>query len=95
MASFGTPAAQLVMPMPYTVVQTMNDASWPHGTHAYWKSEYLDTVTGTVIDTLVSSAWPADAPRSEIHLRHLGGASPTAPPATRLTPTATPNGTSA
>jgi hypothetical protein len=72
--SFGRPAVPMVMPMPYTAVQAINDPAYPHGTQTYWKSTYLDALSSDAIDELINAAWPSGAPRSEIHVHHLGGA---------------------
>src|SRR2546428_193644 len=39
--NFGQPAFELVLPMPYTMVQQIQDEDAPFGSYWYWKSAYV------------------------------------------------------
>jgi hypothetical protein len=70
------PVADVIGPIPYVALQGMFDGSAPRGTQAYWKTEYLADLDGSVIDVLVERAGRlADLfPLSAMHLHHLEGA---------------------
>jgi len=70
----GRPVVDLIGPMPYCALQTMNDPSAPPGMQNYWKSQYLPALNDDVIDALVDGAVRMPAPFSMVHLHHLGGA---------------------
>jgi hypothetical protein len=53
---FDVPAADVVAPIPYTLLQALFDATSPPGTHAYWKTEYLADLTHEAVDVLVDAA---------------------------------------
>jgi FAD/FMN-containing dehydrogenase len=69
--SFGEPLADLVEPMPYTVLQS---ADAPSGLQNYWKSSYLDALTDEAIDTAVAHAPGMTSPLSSCYFEHLQGA---------------------
>ncbi len=50
------PAVDLIQPMPYTVFQTLFDASAPAGLRSYWRGEYLASLSDEAIDTFVEHA---------------------------------------
>jgi FAD/FMN-containing dehydrogenase len=72
--SFGRPLADLIVPMPYTTLQTASDAAYPSGRQNYWKSHYVDEVTDDVIATLIEHAPRMPSPLSSFYFQHLGGA---------------------
>jgi FAD/FMN-containing dehydrogenase len=69
--SFGEPLADLVGPMPYTVLQS---ADAPSGLQNYWQSSYLDALTDEAIDTAVAHASGMTSPLSSCYFEHLQGA---------------------
>ena len=73
---FGTPAADVIGPIPYTALQGMSDASAPRGIHTYWKTQYLADLGDDAIDVVVEHAaeMPNLFPLSGIHIHHLEGA---------------------
>lgn len=73
---FAEAEIDVVGPMPYTALQAMFDDAAPHGSHNYWKTAYLDELSGEVIETLVErcSGLRDLNPHSTLHLHHLGGA---------------------
>jgi FAD/FMN-containing dehydrogenase len=72
--SFGRPLADLVGPMPYTVLQTASDAAYPSGQQNYWKSHYIDEINAGAIDAIMEHAPRMSSPLSSFYLQHLGGA---------------------
>ena len=79
---FGPSAVDIVMPIPYTVLQALFDSTAPRGIHAYWKTEYLDDLNDAVIDVLVTQAAAMNglSPFTTIHVHHLEGAVRNPPP---------------
>ncbi|HUG83530.1 MAG TPA: FAD-binding protein, partial [Euzebya sp.] len=70
----GRPLIDLVDVRPYTALQSMVDATVPHGWHYYWKTANFRGLADDLIDTLVEHAsrirwtWPYAV------MFHLGGA---------------------
>ena len=52
---FGPPIADLVSPMPYTVVQTVIEALTPAGRQNYKKAHSLADLSGEAIDIMIDS----------------------------------------
>jgi len=77
----GTPAVDLVQPMPYTALQQMNDASAPHGRHYYAKAHQFTALSDDAIDVLVEHAATITSPFAHLGLYALGGAVSRAPAA--------------
>ena len=71
--AFGAPLLDLVRPLPYTFIQTVNDPYQLPGRPSYYKSTYLKEITDEVIDAVVDAA-NAMTPLSHIHFMTLGGA---------------------
>jgi len=71
---FGKPVADVVQPMPYTVLQSMLDEGAPAGLLNYWKSSYISGLTDAAIDTVLSYGARITSPLSAIHVHQLGGA---------------------
>lgn len=78
----GQPVADVIGPVPYTVLQSMFDGSAPPGLNTYWKTAYLDDLSESGIDQLVAHI--AELPElfdlSAVHLHHLEGAVGEQPP---------------
>jgi hypothetical protein len=74
MRQFGRPLLDLVKRRPYTDLQSMSDATAPHGWHYYWKSAGLRQLDDGVIATIVDHASRATSAWSSVDLFHLGGA---------------------
>jgi FAD/FMN-containing dehydrogenase len=79
---FAQPAADVIGPMPYTVLQKLFDDSAPRGLHSYWKSVYLDELTPDAVGMLADRATELSRlfPFSAIHVHHLEGAVSIQPP---------------
>jgi FAD/FMN-containing dehydrogenase len=71
---FGPPAADVIGPMPYPVLQSLLDESAPKGVQNYWKSAFLNDLDEATIQTLVAQSAAMRSPLSAIHLHHMEGA---------------------
>jgi FAD/FMN-containing dehydrogenase len=81
--TYGPPAVDLLGEMPYVELQSMLDASAPHGLHYHMKSANFADLCDTAIDDIVAGAARMASPLSAVHVHHLGGAvSRVAPDAT-------------
>jgi hypothetical protein len=69
----------LVMPMPYLVVQQLLDAGNPPGRPQYWKSDTLAEMSDGAIDTLVEHANRIASPFTVTVIEAKGGAIPRVP----------------
>ncbi len=81
--AIGTPAADLVGPIPYRGLQTIFDAAFPTGRRNYWKAGFLRGLDDAAIDVLVDGYSRAPSPYCALLLEHYGGA------ACRVAPEAT------
>lgn len=70
----GHPLLDLVRLRPYTELQSMFDATVPHGWHYYWKSTGLTGLDSDVIATMIDHAYRARSPHSYTILFQMGGA---------------------
>ncbi|MDP8991972.1 MAG: FAD-binding oxidoreductase [Actinomycetota bacterium] len=71
---FGPPAADLLHPMPYTVLQSMIDEANRPGLLNYTKAEWLRELSDEAVDALVEHAATVTSPMSQILLHQMGGA---------------------
>jgi FAD/FMN-containing dehydrogenase len=72
--AFGRPLADLIVPMPYTALQSGSDASYPDGQHNYWKSHFVDEIDDEVVAKITHHAKHMTSPLSSFYFQHLGGA---------------------
>jgi hypothetical protein len=70
----GPPVMDLVMPMPYLVVQQLLDAGNPPGRAQYWKSDTLREMSDGAIETLVEHGNRIASPFTVIVIEAKGGA---------------------
>jgi FAD/FMN-containing dehydrogenase len=70
----GRPLLDLVEVRPYLQLQSLVDATLPHGWQYHWKSANLAALGGDLLDTLVDQSEQASSPRSLIVAYQLGGA---------------------
>jgi FAD/FMN-containing dehydrogenase len=78
--NFGNPMADLVGPMPYAARQSMLDApNAQHGLHRYWRSALTDTISDSLIDTLVASAGAFSSPLNAMLFFYVHGAATRVP----------------
>lgn len=68
------PIADLLGPMPYTVMQTLVDPLWPKGVHAYFKAANLARLADELIERLCELHLAGPGPQCEIHVHQMGGA---------------------
>jgi FAD/FMN-containing dehydrogenase len=68
------PALDLVGPMPYVALQSMLDATAPHGWRFYDRLHYLREVSDALIDTLIAEFEGVPTPQSHIITGFMGGA---------------------
>jgi FAD/FMN-containing dehydrogenase len=59
---FGPPAADLIQPMPYPVINTLSDAGYPKGAFNYWKSAFLKDLSGAALEILVQAIQQCPSP---------------------------------
>jgi FAD/FMN-containing dehydrogenase len=74
------PVADIVMPRPYTQMQSLLDATQPKGRRYYWKSHYLEHVDAAAVDVVAGHAQRIVSPHSAILLFQVGGALNELPP---------------
>jgi FAD/FMN-containing dehydrogenase len=68
------PIADLLGPMPYTMMQSLLDPLWQKGIGAYFKATNLAQLDDGLIDTLCELHLEAPGPQCEIHVHQMGGA---------------------
>jgi FAD/FMN-containing dehydrogenase len=70
----GDPIADLIGPMPYTMLQSLLDGLWERGAHNYFRSSYVDELDDQALEATLERHRVKPSPNSEIHLHHFGGA---------------------
>jgi FAD/FMN-containing dehydrogenase len=68
------PIADLLGPIPYTVMQSLLDPLWQKGIHAYFKATNLRELSDDLIASLAKLHLEAPGPQCEVHLHQMGGA---------------------
>jgi len=68
------PAADLVGPMPYVALQSMLDATAPHGWRFYDRQHYLAEVSDDFVDALLAAFLRAPTPEAHVMTAWMGGA---------------------
>jgi FAD/FMN-containing dehydrogenase len=72
---FGTPLADLVVPMRYAERQALIDEpNARHGLHRYWRSAFTEQISDTLIDRLIEAARAFTSPFSLLGLFYMHGA---------------------
>jgi FAD/FMN-containing dehydrogenase len=71
---FGTPLAELVMPMPFRMFQQAFDWAFPldGSIRSYWKSLYSNEFSDAEIDILVEAISNKTSPYSLVNIPHMG-----------------------
>jgi FAD/FMN-containing dehydrogenase len=72
--AFGRPLGGGIVPKPFTAHQTMFDAGQPKGRRYYWKSEYLEALSGDTDRILLTHGRLIESPHTAILCFQLGGA---------------------
>ena len=68
------PVMDMVQPMPYVALQSMLDASGPHGTRGYMKAEFLGELDDGAISKLIEHGARRPGPLVQLLLEPMGGA---------------------
>jgi FAD/FMN-containing dehydrogenase len=71
---FGSPAVDVIQPMPYAALQMMLDAGNPHGIREYFKVDWLNALSDETIDVVLEQAEKLPAPFGQLILAPMGGA---------------------
>ena len=71
---FGPPLVDQVGPMPYPVVQSMMDATFPRGRQYYWKASLINRISDGAIDAMIASFAAAPSPHTVVGFQQLGNA---------------------
>lgn len=72
--SFGKPVGDVITRRPYSVQQSLLDATQPKGRRYYWKSEYVSSLNDALIEDMVRRGHDVRSPHSAILGFQLGGA---------------------
>lgn len=70
---WGEPIADVLIPKPFVVHQSMFDAGQPPGGYYYWKSHYFNELSDDALDTIVKQGAAITSPMSILATVHLGG----------------------
>lgn len=73
-ADLGKPIANTIADRPYAELQSFGDTTAPAGNYYYWRSINFDSLSDSVIDTLVEHAGRITTPLTAVPIYHLGGA---------------------
>lgn len=71
---FGPPAADLIQPMPYPVINTLNDAGYPKGAFNYWKSAFLTDLSDAPLEIMIDALHRCPSPMSGLGIAPYLGA---------------------
>jgi FAD/FMN-containing dehydrogenase len=71
---FGSPAMDIIGPMPYEQVNQLLDGAYPRGALNYWKANFLTSLTDAAIDTLLDCYSRVPSPMTAIVVEHFHGA---------------------
>ncbi len=71
---FGTPAMDVIGPMPYSQVNAMLDAAYPRGALNYWKSNFLSSLSDEAIRTMIDCFAKCPTPMGQLLLENFHGA---------------------
>lgn len=72
--AFGPPVADLIQPMPYSVMNSLLDAAAPRGLRHYWKENLLPELSDAAIETVLDFAARKPSPQSAVVISHAHGA---------------------
>jgi FAD/FMN-containing dehydrogenase len=72
--SFGPPAAVLLGPRPYVLMNSLSDETYAWGKRYYMKTGFVDRLSDALIDACLDLAADLPAPLAEIDIHQLGGA---------------------
>lgn len=72
--AYGTPALDVLGPMPYAAINSMLDAAYPKGALNYWRSSFLTELSDAAIDTMVACFERCPTPMGQLLIEHFHGA---------------------
>ena len=72
--AFGSPLADEVATMPYTTLQTSEDATYRSGLYNYWTSHFLAELSDEVIETILDHLAKRPTPMCHVLIEVFGGA---------------------
>ena len=61
---FGPPAADLIQPMPYPLINTLSDGGYPKGAFNYWKSAFFSDLSDASLEIMVDALHRCPSPMS-------------------------------
>jgi FAD/FMN-containing dehydrogenase len=70
---FGSPALNMIGPMPYEAVNQMLDDAYPRGALNYWKSVFLSELSDGAIDTMIERFASCPSPMTAMIFEHFHG----------------------
>ena len=80
---FGPPAADLIQPMPYPVINTLSDGGYPRGAFNYWKSAFLRDLSDESAEIMTDAMRRCPSPMSGLGIvPYLGAVARVDPAAT-------------
>jgi FAD/FMN-containing dehydrogenase len=71
---FGSPALDVIGPMPYCQLNAMLDAAYPKGALNHWKSGFLAQLSDDAIDRMIECFAKCPTPMGQLLLEHFHGA---------------------
>jgi hypothetical protein len=71
---FGPPLVDQIGPVPYTVVQTMLDGSFPRGRKYYWKANLITDIGDNAVDVITDYFARVPSPFTALGFQQLGNA---------------------
>ncbi len=71
---FGSPAIDVIGPMPYCQVNAMLDAAYPKGALNYWKSNFLASLSDEALRTMIDCFARCPTTMGQVLLEHFHGA---------------------
>jgi len=71
---FGSPVADKIIPMPYTVLQSMTDDIFPRGRQYCWKARLINQLSDETIEIMINYFSTVPSPFTVIGLQQLGNA---------------------
>ena len=71
---FGSPAMDVIGPMPYCQVNAMLDAAYPKGALNYWKSNFLASLSDEALRTMIDCFATCPTTMGQLLLEHFHGA---------------------
>jgi FAD/FMN-containing dehydrogenase len=71
---FGSPAIDVIGPMPYCQVNAMLDAAYPKGALNYWKSSFLASLSDETLRTMIDCFARCPTTMGQVLLEHFHGA---------------------